>query len=274
MTPRSTVPKQTQVPKPGDSLPTEYPEINGVRTWFEEHGSGEPLVALHPGLVDARAFGPNISAWADRFHVFTPERRGHGHTPDVDGPLTFKDMTADTAAFIETVVGQPCRLLGCSDGAIVALLTALLRPDLVTRLVLIAGPAHHGGWYEEAIDPDNKAPEFMYEMYGELSPDGLDHYPVVLSKMAQTHLLEPTVTAEEMARVFCRTIVMVADDDEVRLEHAIAMYRSLPKSELAVVPGTSHGLLVEKVDLCNQIILEFLENEPIKTLAPIRRRKS
>jgi hypothetical protein len=43
---------------------------------------------------------------------------------------------------------------------------------------------------------------------------------------------------------------MVGDDDEVRLEHALAMYRGIPDAELIVVSGTSHGLLVEKPDLC------------------------
>lgn len=77
-------------------------ELNGLKTWYEQHGQGEPLVALHPGLADSRAFGPNIGAWSERFRVFTPERRGHGHTPDVDGPLTFDLMARDTIAFLET----------------------------------------------------------------------------------------------------------------------------------------------------------------------------
>jgi pimeloyl-ACP methyl ester carboxylesterase len=64
---------------------------------------------------------------------------------------------------------------------------------------------------------------------------------------------------------------MIGDDDEVRLEHATAMYRSLPNAEFAVVPGTSHGLLVEKPALCNMIITEFLTKDPVPTFAPIRR---
>jgi pimeloyl-ACP methyl ester carboxylesterase len=64
---------------------------------------------------------------------------------------------------------------------------------------------------------------------------------------------------------------MLGDDDEVRLEHGIALYRSLPNAELAVVPGTSHGLLVEKPKLCNATIIDFLTNDPVSTLAPIRR---
>ncbi|HEX4398684.1 MAG TPA: alpha/beta hydrolase, partial [Trebonia sp.] len=61
------------------------------------------------------------------------------------------------------------------------------------------------------------------------------------------------------------------DDDQVRLEHAIEMYRRLPAGELAVVPGTSHGLLVEKQDLCNWLITDFLTKDPVPTFAPIRR---
>ena len=154
-------------------------------------------------------------------------------------------MAADAIGFIETVVGGSTRLLGVSDGAIVALLAAVRRPDLVTRLVAIAGPAHHQGWLPEAIDPANQAPAFMHQAYGEVSPDGIGHYPVVLAKMAQTHLMEPTLTPADLGRIGCRSLVMVGDDDEVCLEHAIELYRALPRGELAVVPGTSHGLLVE-----------------------------
>ena len=87
-------------------------ELDGVRTWYDEVGSGEPLVLLHPGLVDSRALAPDVPAFAEHFRVFLPERRAHGHTPDVDGPITFDDMAADTVAFVEQVVGGPARLVG------------------------------------------------------------------------------------------------------------------------------------------------------------------
>ena len=87
------------------------------------------------------------------------------------------------------------------------------------------------------------------------------------------HAEQPTFVLSDLAQVECRTLVMVADDDEVRLEHALAAYRAIPNAELAVIPGTSHGLLVEKPELCNQIIETFLTSEPIATFAPIRRRQ-
>jgi pimeloyl-ACP methyl ester carboxylesterase len=249
-----------------------YAELDGLRTWYDEHGRGEPLVLLHPGLVDSRAFAPNLDALAARFRVFTPERRGHGHTPDAEGPITFELMAHDTVRFLERVAGSPAHVVGCSDGAIVGLFVALRRPDLVRKLVCIAGVFHLDGWVPEAIDPSNEPPEFMAASYGEVSPDGVEHFPVVVDKLARLHVEEPALTSDDLRHIPCRTLVMVGDDDEVVLEHAVAQYRGLPDAELAVVPGTSHGLLVEKPELCNTMIVEFLASDPVETLAPIRRR--
>jgi pimeloyl-ACP methyl ester carboxylesterase len=250
-----------------------YVDLDGVRTWYDETGEGEPLVLLHPGGggVDSRALAPNLDALADRFRTFTPERRAHGRTPDVEGPITFEAMAQDTIHFLEQVVGGPARVMGVSDGAIVALLVALRRPDLVTRLVFVAGVFHHDGWWPQAIDPNNEPPTFLEESYAELSPDGVDHYRAVVEKLVRMHQIEPTLTVEDLAAIPCRTLVMLGDDDEVRLEHGIALYRALPDAELAVVPGTSHGLLVEKPRLCNATIIDFLTNDPVSTYAPIRR---
>jgi pimeloyl-ACP methyl ester carboxylesterase len=60
--------------------------------------------------------------------------------------ITFEVMADDTVGFIEAVIGDPAELAGYSDGAIVALLLALRRPDLVRKLVFIAGPYHLEGW--------------------------------------------------------------------------------------------------------------------------------
>jgi pimeloyl-ACP methyl ester carboxylesterase len=239
--------------------------------WFDERGRGDPCVMLHPGGagVDSRALKPTVAALSRRFRTYTPEQRAHGRTPDVEGSISFELMAQDTAAFIDTVIARPVYLVGCSDGATVALTVAIKRPDLVRRLVLAAGVFHFQGWEPGVLDGDPA--DFLRESYRELSPDGADHYPVVVDKLAAMHRVEPVFTAGDLAEVRCRTLVMVADDDEVRLEHAIAMYRGLPNSELAVVPGTSHGLLVEKPDLCNQLIGDFLTTEPVQTFAPIRR---
>jgi pimeloyl-ACP methyl ester carboxylesterase len=249
----------------------DYVELGGVRTWYDGHGEGEPLVLLHPGGADARAWAPNLDALAAQFHVFTPERRAHGRTPDVEGPITYELMVEDTIAFLEGIVGGPAHLVGCSAGASVALLVALRRADLARRVVPISGVFHRDGWVPGAIEPDASLPEVLVRGYAELSPDGPEHFPVVNAKLARMNWEEPTLAASDLRGVTSRTLVMVGDDDEVTLEHAIAMYRGLPDAELAVVPGTSHGLLYEKPALCNAIILDFLTTDPVPTIAPVRR---
>jgi len=66
-------------------------------------------------------------------------------------------------------------------------------------------------------------------------------------------------------------LVMTGDDDEMDPEHTLALYQGLPVGELAIVPGTSHGFLVEKPDICNALLLEFLTRDAVQTFAPIRR---
>jgi pimeloyl-ACP methyl ester carboxylesterase len=63
----------------------------------------------------------------------------------------------------------------------------------------------------------------------------------------------------------------MGDDDIVSIEHTVALFRAIPNSELAVVPGASHAVVIEKPELLNRIVLDFLENEPVVTMMPIRR---
>jgi len=84
-------------------------------------------------------------------------------------------------------------------------------------------------------------------------------------------LTEPTISLAALNGIVARTLVLAGDDDLVSLEHTIALYRAIPNSELAVVPGTSHFLLREKTELVNRLILDFLDHDPVPTAWPVRR---
>ncbi len=175
-------------------------ELAHVQMWYDERAQGDPLVALHPGGagVDSRALAPQLEALSEHFHVYAPEQRGHGHTPDADGPITFELMAQDTITFIETVIGRPVYLLGCSDGAILALTVALRRPDLVRRLVFAAGVFHRDGWENGVLD--GEPPDFLRQSYAEVSPDGAGHYEVIVAKLATMHAHEPALTHDDLAK--------------------------------------------------------------------------
>jgi pimeloyl-ACP methyl ester carboxylesterase len=250
----------------------QYVQTGAVNTWYDERGDGDPLVLLHGGLLDSRFFAPNVGPLAERFHVHLPERRGQGHTPDVEGPITYQVMAEDTIAFLEAVVGGPADLVGHSDGAFVAMLVAIHRPDLVHRLVMIGGGFDKSG---EAM-PDmgfelDPVVEQLGRSYGEVSPDGEAHFPVVAAKIGELVKKEPHLDVAELGRITARSLVMFADDDIMTLQHAVQTFDALPNAELAVVPGTSHFLTQEKPQLVNAILLDFLTNEPVPTVAPVRR---
>lgn len=252
----------------------EYVQLESVRTWYDEQGAGEPLVLLHGGVVDASFFDQNIGPLAERFRVFAVDLRGHGHTGDVEGPFTYDALAQDTIEFIEKVVGGPAHLMGHSVGAAVSLSVTLRRPDLVRKLVMVSGGFHHnseiGAGGEQEIDVEPVVAAFGAS-YGAISPDGEEHYPVVVRKVFEMGAREPELEASDLTGIANRTLVMCADDDIITLEHTLEMYRAIPNSELAVVPGTSHFLLQEKAAACNAIVIDFLSGDPVPTIAPIRR---
>lgn len=236
-----------------------YVQLGDVNTYYEEDGTGEPLVLLHPGMADSRAWETNLPGLAERFRVFRPDRRGHGRTPDVEGPITFDQMAEDTIAFLEQVVGGPAFLVGHSDGAPVGLLTALKRPDLVRRLVFSSAVFHHDGWTPGTLDLDEETVEFFVDYHGAVSPDGPGHFAVVKDKLDTMHRQDPTLSVADLRGYAGPTLVMVGDDDqEIFMEHTLALRAGLPHSQLAVVPGTGHGVLADKPDLCNMMIIDFL----------------
>ena len=253
-------------------------DLDGVRTWYAVHGSGEPLVYLHGGFSDARELDPVLDSYAARFRLYTPDRRGHGRSPDVAGPLDFEALAADVAAFVERVVGGPADLVGFSDGATTALHTALRRPELVRRLVLVSGQFHAEGLLPgvmpgaDAEGVAAMAATPMADSYAEVSPDARAHFPVVAEKNLRLAATQPRLDVAALAGVRARTLVVSGDDDVVALEHTLALYRGIPDAELAVVPGTSHVLIVDKPELLTSLVLDFLTREPVPTVFPVRRR--
>ena len=254
-----------------------YVDIGGLKTWYDEDGSGEPLVLLHGGISPNETWGPQLSELAKHFRVLAPERRGHGRTPDVEGPLSYSDMADDTIGFLELVAGGPAHLVGWSDGGIVGLIVAMRRPELVRKLVPISANFDTTGVPEQiqahflSTPPDSESLAGLRSLYEAASPDGPEHWPVVFAKFIEMVQHEPQMTPSELQGIAAPTLVVAGDDDLVSLEHTVELYRSIPNAELAVVPGTSHFLLAEKPELLNRLILDFLRNEPPPTMMPLRR---
>lgn len=256
-----------------------YVDVGGHPTWVADWGGGgEPLVLLHGGFDSSDtllgALGPGL---AERFRVVAFDRRGHGRTADTDAPFSYADMAAEAAGVLEAVVGgRPAHLVGYSSGGIVALLVALRRPDLVRTLVLVGTNYHHDGLVAGALGsfgPGSRLVALVARAYAERSPDGPGHFPTVAEKTLRLFATEPALTTDDVARVVHPALVVAGDDDAVSLAHTCSLYEALPAGQLAIVPGASHLVVLEKPDVVGRLLLDFLAADgPPQTLRPLRRR--
>jgi len=243
-----------------------YIEVAGLRTWHEVTGQGEPVVLLHGAFGGATSFFAQTPFLVEAgYRVHVPERRGHMRTPDVDGPLTYSVMADDTIAYLDQEVDGPAHLVGWSDGAVVALLVAQRRPELVRRMVLIGQYYNSRGKRPgSTLEEDMSSPDalgFLRDEYARVSPDGGDHFPVVHAKTLHMILTEPEIDLATLREVAVPTLVLQGDRDEVTLEHSQAVTAALSDARLAVLPGT-HVLPIESPEVVNPLLVQFLRGGP------------
>jgi pimeloyl-ACP methyl ester carboxylesterase len=246
----------------------DYLDVDGVRTYYEVTGAGDPVVLLHGGLCTAETLDPLTQALCSQYRVYVPERFGHGRTADVDGAITYERMAQHTIALLDALDIESARLAGWSDGALVGLLVALRRPKLVHKLVLIdqyielAGAPEAYLRFMDALTAAS-VPPFLAELYGALSPDGAEHFPVVFDKLHTLWTTPTGVEVADVANVASPTLLLLGDESGMRLEHAADVFGTLPDAQLAIVPGTSHGVPLEKPHLVNQLIVDFFADEQV-----------
>lgn len=244
-----------------------YAEIDGLRTWHEVTGDGPPVVLLHGAFGGADTWALQTPALvAAGYRVHAPERRGHAHTPDADGPITYQVMAEDTIAYLDQIVAGPAHLVGWSDGSVVGLLVAMQRPDLVVRLVLIGQYYNSSGKASNGFDQfmaqhQDQAMEILRGGYDLISPDGPEHFPLVFEKMLALISSEPDMDLGSLASVHSPTLVMQGDRDDVTIEHSAAVVRSISAARLAVLPGT-HALPIEDPVTVNALLISFLRGGP------------
>src|SRR6476661_2335648 len=86
----------------------QYAEVNGIKLYYELHGTGRPIVLIHGGLMSGETFGPVLPLLADHHQVIVPDLQGHGRTADIDRPIDMRLMGDDIAALIGHLgLGQP-----------------------------------------------------------------------------------------------------------------------------------------------------------------------
>jgi pimeloyl-ACP methyl ester carboxylesterase len=238
-----------------------YADVNGLSLYYEEHGTGAPLVLLHGGFAAGEMFGPILPALAKDRRVVLADLQAHGHTADIVRPLRFESMAGDIAALIRHLGLASADVMGYSFGAAVALRTAMQHPAVVRRLVVVSEPCKLDGWYpENAAAMGQLGPEFvepmmqspLYESYARNAPRVAD-FPVLVTKMGQL-LGQDYDWSDEIAAITAPTMLVFADADAIRPAHMVEFFGLLgggqrdagldgsarPAARLAILPGLTH----------------------------------
>jgi pimeloyl-ACP methyl ester carboxylesterase len=272
-----------------------YADVNGISLYYEEHGSGQPLVLLHGGYGTGEMYGAIMPSLASGRRVITVDLQGHGRTADVDRPLRFQTMGDDIAALIRHLgLGQGASrvqadVMGYSLGAGAALRTAIQHPDLVRRLVIVSHPVRHDGWFPESLAGfDQMGPAFaeamkqspLYEIYSRVAPR-VEDWPVLVDKMG-TMLRQDYDWSAEVEKITAPVMLVYGDADSVRPAHIAEFYALLggglrdanwdgsarPVSRLAILPSHTHYDIFFSPDLTSAVI-PFLDAPSLEPPAPM-----
>src|SRR5919199_3106577 len=244
-----------------DSRKGDFAEVNGLRMYYEIHGTGQPLILLHGGVEAIELFGEVLPLLAEGRQVIAVDLQAHGRTAAIDRPLSFESMADDVAALIWHLGLERADVMGYSLGGGVALQVAIRHPEAVRKLVVVSTPFKRDGWCPEilagmgqmgpeAAEPMKGAP--MYQLYASVAPRPED-WPVLLTKLGQL-LGQDYDWSEDVAAIEALTMIVVGDADSVRTAHAVRFFELLgggkadagwdgsgmSNARLAILPGTTH----------------------------------
>ncbi|RZU74521.1 pimeloyl-ACP methyl ester carboxylesterase [Micromonospora kangleipakensis] len=254
---------------------TGYAPVNGLRMYHEIHGEGRPLLLLHGAFSDITTdFGDLLPLLARGRRVIAVEFQGHGRTADIDRPLTIEQLAADCAELLRHLDVGPVDVFGFSVGAGVALQLGLRHPDLVDRLVLASITYDSAGFHPGLLDGiEQLQPEHLHGSpyhagYLRLAPRPED-FPTLVAKVKEMDRNLPDVPADEVRGLAAPVLIVVGDSDIVRPEHAVELFRllgggvagdavGLPRSRLAMLPGTSHVGMMQRADWIAAMVDDFL----------------
>lgn len=251
----------------------QYIDLRGQQIYsYEWPNNGEALVLLHGGLSQTSHFDYTVlPAVEDRFHVFAYDRTGHGFTADREGSYHFEFQYQEAVAYLEDVVKEPAHLIGFSDGAIISLMVAIRRPELVKSVISFGGNFHHSGVLP-LPEWDGYISEEDRQEYAQTSPDAPHTLDEKIAKMFKVWKSEPDLTVADIEQIKCPALVLVGDDDVVTFKHTVTLYESLRQGRLAVIPGASHQANKEKPELFQTLVREFLSDLSYpQTKMPMRR---
>jgi pimeloyl-ACP methyl ester carboxylesterase len=258
-------------------LQSGYIPVNGLQMYYEIYGTGQPLVLLHGNLSTiSTSFGKVLPQLSSTRQVIALEQQGHGHTADIDRPFSAQQWALDTSAALRHLKIEQADFFGYSSGGAVALEIALRSPALVRKLVWAGGTSYQrDGLYPElqaageTMQPADLDGSPFQLAYAAVAPHP-ENWHQLVAKVAELDRETVGWSDSAIRSIQPPMLLIIGDSDIVRPEHVVEMFRllgggvvgdivGLPRSQLAVLPGTTHVTLTDRADWLASMVLAFLD---------------
>ena len=262
---------------------------DGVRLYFEETGSGHPLILVHEFAGDLRSWESQMRHFGKRYRTIAFNARGFPPSDVPENVASYSQARAadDILAVLDHIGAPKAHIVGLSMGGFATLHFGLRHPRRALSLCIggcgygaeldkretfraeadvIAGMIRSGGMPAFAeryaygptrVQYENKDPRGHAEFKKMLA----EHSAVGSANTQQGVQKErPSLytLVEEMKRIDVPTLVITGDEDWPCLMPGILMKQSIPSSALVVMPNAGHAINIEEPEEYNRLVGDFL----------------
>jgi pimeloyl-ACP methyl ester carboxylesterase len=262
-----------------DSTQTGYAPVNGLKMYYEIHGTGRPLVLLHGAFGNVALLGDVLTVLSQNHRVIAVDLQGHGRTADIDRPLRVETMADDIAGLLQYLGVAQADIMGYSLGGGVAIQAAIRHPGIVRKLIIVSEPCKRTGFYPstiktmDAMGPataEMMKPSPLYQVYTKVAPRPGD-WPVLVSKVADL-IRQDFDWSAGVAGIKAPTLLIFGDNDAIRPAHMVEFFgilgggqrepnwdgSGMSTARLAILPGETH-ISIFRAPALTAAVIPFLD---------------
>lgn len=242
----------------------KYIEIANTNMYYEEYGSGIPLLLFHGGFGSIHDFQQVIPKFAKHFKVIAVDSPGHGRSEQSDS-LSFELMTDYYSNMIDQFKLDSVYIVGYSDGGITALHLAAKRPDKIKKIIASGVNSRMDGLNPEVLDYLKQInPPFIetYQKewladYKSKSPEK-NKWEKFITDITSMYSNDVFITDHILSTISARVLLVFGDKDVIKLEHGVELFQKISGSQFCILPNTPHEVFSKSPELISKIGIEFL----------------
>lgn len=226
----------------------KFINLHDANIYYEEYGTGEPLILLEGNNGIISDFYHQISYFSKYFHVIAIDTRNQGKSQDFSKVnYGYEKLADDLFQVINQIKLQKVNILGWSDGGITGLLFNSKNPKMVNKLVVIGA---------------NTNPQAIDDTFISSVKKRFENSTDILEKRRLNLMINhPNIQANDLKKIENPVLVIAGSNDLVKIENTKLIHKNLPNSKLLVVPDTTHNVPLEKPNIVNEQIFNFLKNK-------------